>query len=337
MSNPGKHTAYHLSLGDFGLVMAKGDFSKSPVSIEKLKLLNPGDPDTEAQVREFMGAVKGKHVKISASFCPPSRFLRKAPVESPAKAKAANFLSDLMQASCKINPDENEVAALLPNGAVYDAEAPAPKEILFVGALTRDVAKFQETLVSWNLYPVSMEITTLTSLAATAKIAAAEGRKSPTLVLEIGEDISHIYILNGPNLDFSRQVPFGFKSMLPQIKTELGLADEVVARKILWANTFDFTEMAPMLLRRLVKEIQASVGFYEVQTGFATGQIFMPALPARFGWVVAHLARALSLDAMQVDFEHWSARLGVELPPELLESSIDGACWPIITYAGTYE
>lgn len=337
MSNPGKNITCHLALGDFGLVLAKGDFASSPAKIEHMQLLAPEEPGVESRVREFFGVAKGKYVRVAASFSPASRFLRKATVESAAKVKSPNFLSDLMQASCKINPDENEVAALLPGGGHFDAEAPAPKELLFVGALTRDVSQFQSTLIGWGLYPVSIELTTLSLLASTAAIASAEGRKSPTLILEIGEEVSHIYILNNGSVDFCRQVPFGFKSMLPQIKSELGLADEVVARKILSANTFDFTEMAPMLLRRLVKEIQASVGFYEVQTGYATGQIFLPGLPARFGWVLAHLARALSLDAMQIDLEHWAARIGVQLSPAVLETSVDAAYWPLISQAGSYE
>lgn len=337
MSNSGKTVAYRLAMGDFGLALAKGNFSTVPAKIEKIKVIEPDAPDVASQVREFVGADKGKHVKVAASFAPASRFLKKAPVESPSKAKSPTFLADLMQSACKINPDECEVAALLPNGDHYDSDAAAPKELVFVGAQTRDVAQFQQMLVDWGLYPVSIEISTLSLLAATAKIADSEGRKSPTLVLEIGEDASSIYILNNGNLDFSRQVPFGFKAMLPQIKSELGLADELVAKKILWANTFDFTEMAPILLRRLVKEIQASVGFYEVQTGYATGQILIPDLPARFNWITTHLARSLSLDSMQANLEHWSARIGVEIPATLAESHSDTACWPVIAQAGNYE
>lgn len=125
--------------------------------------------------------------------------------------------------------------------------------------------------------------------------------------------------------------------MLPQIKSELGLADEAVARKILWANTFDFTEMAPVLLRKLVKEIQASVGFYEVQTGYATGQIFLPDLPTRFGWINAHLSHVLSLDSMQIDFDSWPAKIDVALADAAADAGLDNLCWSLLAQVGSYE
>ena len=337
MSNPGKSIAYHIASGDFGMAVLKGDFSSSPVRIDEVTVFSASEEGGGEKVRSLLGAQKGRYVKVSASFSPSSRFVRRAPVDSPAKAKAPNFLADLMQSACKINPEENEVAALLPNGAHYDADAAAPKDILFVGAATKDVSQYQDSLVSWGAYPVSLEISSLSNIASAVRISSAEGRKSPTLVLEFGEDQSFIYIVNAGVVDFSRQVPFGFKSMLPQIKSELGLADEAVAKKILWANTFDFTEMAPVLLRRLVKEIQASVGFYEVQTGFATGQIFMPDLPARFSWMVAHLSRTLSLDAMQPDFEQWADKVGITLAPAVADTSMENLCWSVFAQVGNYE
>lgn len=337
MSNSGKTLAYHIAVGDFGVVLAKGDFSSTPARIDLIKMLNPAEGGLGDRVREFIGAPKGGYVKASCSFSPVSRFLRKAAIESPAKAKSPNFLADLMQVSCKINPEVNEVAALLPTGQHYNPDESVPKDLIFVGAATKDIVDFQSDLMSWGVYPVSIAISSLACVAAVVKVATAEGRKNPTLMLEIGEEQSFIYIINTGSVDFTRQVPFGFKHMLPQIKSELGLADEAVARKILWANTFDFTEMAPVLLRKLVKEIQASVGFYEVQTGYATGQIFLPDLPTRFGWINAHLSHVLSLDSMQIDFDSWPAKIDVALADAAADAGLDNLCWSLLAQVGSYE
>ena len=71
--------------------------------------------------------------------------------------------------------------------------------------------------------------------------------------------------------------------MFPVIQAELGLKDEDSARKLFYSNTFDFTEMGPSLLRKLLKELQASTGFYEVQTGQTIGQLYLALLPNLVG------------------------------------------------------
>ena len=107
----------------------------------------------------------------------------------------------------------------------------AGKDILFVGARSEELSAFQTKILSWGVYPESLEIGTLPVLASVQRVAKAEGRKNPTLVLELGEFQSYIYIVGESEVDMTRNLSFGIGGLLPQIKSELGLADEATARE----------------------------------------------------------------------------------------------------------
>ncbi len=83
-----------------------------------------------------------------------------------------------------------------------------------------------------------------------------------------------MFIFGNEQVDICRPIPYGLNSMFPTVQSELGLKDEDSARKLFFSNTFDFTELGPSLLKKMLKELQASTGFYEVQTGQTIGQIF---------------------------------------------------------------
>ncbi len=305
--------------------------------IVDFKMFDQSEPSFEVDFSTYLGRKKGQYVRAYCSFLPSSRFIKRATLDSASKVKDSAALMEILSSVCKVNPQENETAVLLGSGAQFEPDRPAGKELMFVGAKTAEIEEMQDRLLSLGVYPLRLEIGTLSMLASIRMVARAEGRKSPTLVLEVGEIQSFIYIVSEAGVDMTRNISFGMASMLPHVKAELGLADEAVARKILQANTFDFTEMAPVLLRRLVKELQASVGFYEVQTGAAIGQVFIGNLSSRFQWMGAHLARSMGLDVMTVACDRWAPVVGVELPENVDFSGVEPVMWNLFAFAGKYE
>ena len=77
----------------------------------------------------------------------------------------------------------------------------------------------------------------------------------------------------------TRPIPQGLESMIPVVQKELGLKDEESAKKLFYSNTFDFTSMGNALIKKLLKELQSSIGFYEVQTGQSVGLLHGTQLP----------------------------------------------------------
>jgi len=46
-------------------------------------------------------------------------------------------------------------------------------------------------------------------------------------------------------------------------------------------HVVDFTGMGPVLIKKLLKELQSSIGFYEVQTGQSIGQVMATGLSSK--------------------------------------------------------
>eukprot|EP01035_Chromulina_nebulosa_P038843 gene38842-52466_t len=148
-------------------------------------------------------------------------------------------------------------------------------------------------LAVWRVSRSSDSVRTVAMLGGVVDCLAFTKSKVPTLVLEIGADSTHSFIVSPTGVDASRPIPQGLDAMVPIVQKELGLKDEESARKLFYSNTFDFTGMGPLLIKRLLKELQSSIGFYEVQTGQSVGQVLCTQLSPKLAWLDAAIAGSL--------------------------------------------
>jgi hypothetical protein len=109
--------------------------------------------------------------------------------------------------------------------------------------------------------------------------------------------------------------------MVPVVQKELGLKDEESARKLFRSNTFDFTGMGPLLIKRLLKELQSSIGFYEVQTGQSVGQVICIQLSPKLAWLEGSLASSLGIAALKFDPVPWLRSRKVGVPDALAKTA----------------
>jgi len=59
--------------------------------------------------------------------------------------------------------------------------------------------------------------------------------------------------------------------------------------------------MGPLLIKRLLKELQSSIGFYEVQTGQSVGQVICIQLSPKLSWLEGSLASSLGIATLKFD------------------------------------
>jgi hypothetical protein len=104
-------------------------------------------------------------------------------------------------------------------------------------------------------------------------------------------------------VEASRPIPQGLDAMVPVVQKELGLKDEESARKLFYSNTFDFTGMGPLLIKKLLKELQSSIGFYEVQTGQSVGQVLTTQLSPKLAWLDVAISSSLGVTNLKIDAE----------------------------------
>jgi Tfp pilus assembly PilM family ATPase len=161
--------------------------------------------------------------------------------------------------------------------------------------------------------------------------------KVPTLVLEIGADATHSFIVSSTGVDASRPIPQGLDAMVPIVQKELGLKDEESARKLFYSNTFDFTGMGPLLIKRLLKELQSSIGFYEVQTGQSVGQVLCTQLSPKLVWLDAAIASALGITSLRLDPAPWLLSRQITLPEALAKNAQDVRWFGLLSLMAHYH
>jgi Tfp pilus assembly PilM family ATPase len=147
--------------------------------------------------------------------------------------------------------------------------------------------------------------------------------KTPTLVLEIGTETTHSYIVSSAGVEASRPISQGLDAMVPIVQKELGLKDEESAKKLFYSNTFDFTGMGPLLVKKLLKELQSSIGFYEVQTGQSVGQILCTMLPSKLTWLDSAIASALGVSTTKLDLIPWLRSKHITVPDGVAPGGVD--------------
>lgn len=328
---------HHLTLTDQSVLVARAESAQHPRKIVDCRIFRLADENHEEALREWLGVKKGRYVRVRCGVFPSSRFLHRMVPEASAKSRDQAQLTDWLTNTAKVDLAENEVAVLKADGHQADDDTSSTKEILFAGARTSEFAAIQERLVSWGVYPTSLELATLPVLASIRSISKAEGRSTPAIVVEIGDTVSHFHVVGDAGVLMTRPLAFGIDVMLPQVRSELGLSDDAVARKILFTNTFDFTEMAPTLLRRLLRELRSAINQFENETGVAPDRVYFANPSASFQWVYQFVAKTLNLELVTADLESWPAVLGVEIACGDDPAHADPALWSLVSLAGRYE
>jgi len=95
--------------------------------------------------------------------------------------------------------------------------------------------------------------------------------------------------------------------------------------------------MGPSLLRKVLKELQASTGFYEVQTGQNIGQIFVTLLPGNLKWIESVLSRSLGLESIVPDYRGWIERWGITPGSSVQIEHLDARWLGLISLMGNFK
>lgn len=265
-------------------------------------------------LEESIGGGRGRFLNAHCGIVPESRFFRLHTIESMARAKEAEYFAHLLEQQFRLNPKTSLLTAVnAQTGAAFspDKSLASQKELILCGADKREISAFQENLVECGIYPQSLQLSTLSSLAGLKHYLRIKEIENPVLLIEMTQNSANLFILSGEKVDLCRPVNFGFNGVLPVIQKELGLKDEDSARNLFFSNTFDFREIGPKLLSKVLKELNASTGFYEVQTGQTIPHMYMTSLPENLDWIPEVMARELDIGLLDIDWDGWSAQTGV--------------------------
>jgi len=313
-----------VELNDHAVLLARVSGTVAPFAIEEFRECPPGDADALGEVINEIQPKKtpSGFLHATVGVYPKRRLLRRHTLELK-RVKEPAYFAEVCAQQFRVEQDKYTIAVLNSNdGSDFDAA----KAVLFCGLPSDAAGEVQNALLEAKIYPERLELGSLATLGAVADYLVFGKSKTPTLVLEIGVESTHSFIVTAGGVEASRPIPHGLDSMVPIVQKELGLKDEESARKLSYSNTFDFTGMGPLLTKKLLKELQSSIGFYEVQTGQSVGQVLNTQLSPKLAWLDAALSGALGIDSLKLDPLPWleSRRITV---PETLAKEIQDVRW----------
>ena len=320
-----KTKGFFVEINENSVLLARTTSASTPLEVEDLKECALGD---EAAITEALKQLQPRrppsgYVHATVGVYPPKRVVRKHTLELK-KMKEQGYMADVLTQQLRIEQDKFTIALInAGDGADYDMVKANQKEVVFCGAPNDEINAAQEGLLNLGIYPERLELGSVATLGALVDCLGFEKSKTPTLVLDVGNDTTHSFIISANGIEASRPIPQGLEAMVPVVQKELGLKDEESARKLFRSNTFDFTGMGPLLIKRLLKELQSSIGFYEVQTCQSVGQVLCIQLSPKLAWLEGSLASSLGIASMKFDPIPWLRSRKVVVPDALSKTAGD--------------
>ncbi len=320
-----KTKGFFVESSDHAVFLGRTSHLVAPFTIEDLRECPPDDSEAlaEAISQVYPGKNAGGYLHATVGVYPEKRLVRRHSVEV-RRIKEPSYFAEVCSQQFRIEQDKFSLAIINANdGSDFDAAKAQQKEVIFCGLPTDESDAVQKGLLDNKIYPERLELGSIATLGAVVEWLAFTKSKTPTLVLEISAESTHSFIVTASGVEASRPIPQGLNSMIPIVQKELGLKDEEAARKLFYSNTFDFTGMGPLLIKRFLKELQSSIGFYEVQTGQSVGQMVSTQLPAKLVWLDRAISGALGITSAKIDPVPWLKALQITIPENLLRHAQD--------------
>ncbi|MDD4348021.1 MAG: hypothetical protein PHF70_02850 [Opitutales bacterium] len=245
----------------------------------------------------------------------PSFLLHGATIPSPQKAKDPQYIPNVIKGEMKVLDDNFYYHALGgATGLPYDPTKDPETEYIIAGIPNSKLAAIQDEIVINGFVPKRMECVTLSLIPLVRNaLKNVGGEKSLVVILEIFGN-SSLATMMTPDGDYAfRVIQGGDRTMCQAIKEENNLKDEDAARKLLYSETFDLSDMGPTLIRPLLRELSSISGYYEVTKGQSVGYIYVPTLPPSQNWIVELLAQSMGVEILRIDPIWAASECGVKL------------------------
>jgi hypothetical protein len=314
-------------------MLARTSEASAPLVIEELVDCPAGDSAAFADAKKRLLPKKAGNAYLTAScgIAAGRQLVRRATLEVK-RLKEPNYLNEILTTQFRVEPDKFTIHVVnSTDGADFDPATNPQKDVIFCGLPSDDIVSIQDALLETGIYPERLELATLATLGGVVDYLKFNKSKTPTLVLEIDGGTTHSFIVGAGGVDAARPIAQGLESMVPIVQKELGLKDEESARKLFYSNTFDFTGMGPVLVKKLLKELQSSIGFYEVQTGQSVGQLICTSIPRKLAWIEGVIANALGISLMSLDLPPWLLSRKITLADGVAGNGLDARWFPLLS------
>ncbi|MBL9201978.1 MAG: hypothetical protein JNL39_15815 [Opitutaceae bacterium] len=302
-----KPKGFFVEISEHSVLAARTSSASAPFEVEALQECAPDDPAALGAMLAQLQTRKSPtgFLHAAVGIYPGTRVVRRQSVE-PKRMRESGYFAELCAQQLRIEADKYSLFLVnAADGSEFESTRTPPKEVVVCGLPSEDAAAAQSSLLEARIYPESIELGSVATLGAVVDCLAQSKFKTPVLVLEVESEAMHSFIVTANGVEASRPIPQGLNAMIPIVQKELGLKDEESARRLFYSNTFDFTGMGPTLIKKLLKELQSSIGFYEVQTGQSVGHVVTTQLSPKLQWIETAIATALGIKPLKLDTLPW--------------------------------
>ena len=309
-----KTKGFCVDFGDQSILVARMSQQVAPLVVEELREWPANDTDS---LRGFISSTEGKgptgYAHATVGINPPRRLVRRHTLDVK-RLKEPAYFGEVLSQQFRVESEKYTTRVLNPDdGTDFDTTKTNQKEVIFCGLPSDEIITWQDRSLELGIYPERLELSSIAMLGGLVSYLKFKQSKSPVLLLEMGDETTQSFILSADGVDISRPIPSGVAAMIPVVQKELGLKDEESAKKLFYSNTFDFTSMGGTLIKKLLKELQSSIGFYEVQTGQSIGAVLCTGLPPNLDWLAGAIAQSLGVGVFKLELIPWLNSLGIKL------------------------
>jgi len=334
----GKKSDFILECHPNAIRAARVDSLSSPSAIlEMTEVEVSGEKSVAEEMRRLAGAKSNGYLQAACAVYPPRRLVRRVKIDA-GRNKEQAFLLDYLKKEAKADPEELMAYCLSPKtGEEIDPNGYGRNDIVLCSLPRKDALAIQEDLLGKAVYPESIELGTVAVAGAIQSILRFKKAAQPALALELDENFSLAMIVGQNGVEMIRHLPCGAREFAASLKEQLHLRDEGAAEKLLASRDFDFGPLASKILGRLLRELQSSIGFFEVQTGQSISCIYSYHQQRRLDWLQASAAEQLNLAPLEVDLAAWLGSEGVELADKSLAEKLDFSWLGVLAMACKFQ
>ncbi len=279
----------------------------APITIEAIEEIElSADSETIARaVRQFCGAKANGYLNGSCIVYPDRRVVRQVSIDSP-RGKETDFIFEFLQNEIENAPSDLSAHCLSPEtGTEVDPNDFNKKEVIVCGVPNGDIADLQNRMLEHAIYPTRIELGTLGTIGALQDALIWKNSKVPALYLELDDHSANAVIVGSKGIEMSRKIDTGSKDIAEALKEELSLKDEAAAVRLLSSKDFDFSSISRKILRKLLRELQSSIGYYEVQTGQSVSWIHTSSRAVSMDWLEGSVGGFLNLESFELNISEW--------------------------------
>jgi len=297
----------------------------TPITIEAIAEIPLGD-DMDAiatSVRKLAGVKANGYLNGACVVYPERRIIRQITIDTP-KGTEADFVFKALGESFSDVPVELSAHCLSPaTGEEIDPANYNKKEVIVCGVPNIDIVKLQKQMLGHGIYPSRIELGTIGTIGSLQDALIKQGSEAPSLFLEIEKNFSNAVIIGPKGIEMSRRIETGSEDIAFALKEELNLKDENSAYKLLSSRDFDFSSISRKILRRLMRELQSSIGFYEVQTGQSVSWIHCSTRATSMDWLEGSIGSLLNLAPFSLSLTDWLDANGIKCADESITERLD--------------